>query len=249
MGLNLARVPRRLPGEVKEGLIKLVDQAVDSGWSHARACRVLEISDVRVHRWRARRRTLGTLEDLAPGGNPVHRILDWERQTVLELVEEWGPTDRTHRKLAYRGSYLGRVFVSPSTLLRITNDAGVRLPGEPARPSRPAPVLPEIPWEPNRIWIWDATAFTRCDRSVYAIVDVVSRFWINTLVTTEQTSTQAQLLFSLALESQGLLAPDGRPIDRPYRNAGDKHGPVLVAWSDIHSEWWLDRAVVVQLAA
>jgi transposase InsO family protein len=233
LGLNLARVPLRCSGEVKEGLIKLIDQAVDSGWSHTRACRVLGVSDVRAHRWRARHRTVGTLTDLAPGGNPVHRVLAWERQAVLELVEEWGPVDRTHRKLAYRGSYLGRVFVSPSTLLRITNDAGVTLPGEPPRPSRPAPVLPEIPWEPNRIWIWDATHFTRCDRSVYAVVDVVSRFWIETLVTTEQTTTQVQLLFAQALESQRLLDTDGRPIRRPHDGAGDNgEGPVLVAWSD-----------------
>lgn len=233
MGLNLARVPLRCSGEVKEGLLKLIDQATDAGWSHARACRVLGVSDVRAHRWRVRRRIVGTLTDLAPGGNPVHRILDWERQAVLELVEEWGPVDRTHRKLANRGSYLGRVFVSPSTVLRITDDAGVSLPGERARPGRPAPQLPEIPWEPNRIWIWDATHFTRCDRAVYAIVDVVSRFWIDTLVTTEQASTQVQLLFTQALESQGLLDPEGRPIRRPHGGAGDDgEGPVLVAWSD-----------------
>ena len=231
MGLNLARVPRRCTGEVKEGLLKLIDCAVEDGWSHARACRTLGVSDVRVHRWRARRRRIGTLTDLAPGGNPVHRILDWERRAVLDLVEEWGPVDRTHRKLAYRCSYLGRVFVSPSTLLRITNDAGMTLPGEPPRPARPAPVLPEIPWEPNRIWIWDATHFTRADRSVYAIVDVVSRYWIETLVTTEQTSTQVQLLFALALESQGLLDSEGRPIRRPYPGDSEE-GPVLVAWSD-----------------
>ena len=109
------------------------------------------------------------------------------------------------------------------------------LPGERLRPARPAPQLPEIPWEPNRIWIWDATHFTRCDRSVYAIVDVVSRFWIETLVTTEQTTTQVQLLFATALESQGLLDSEGRPIRRPYREAGideGDEGPVLVAWSD-----------------
>ncbi|MFQ5524605.1 MAG: integrase core domain-containing protein [Acidimicrobiia bacterium] len=232
MGLNLARVPRRCSGEVKEGLLKLIDQATEAGWPHARACRALGVSDVRAHRWRARRRAVGTLTDLTPGGNPVHRILDWERQAVLDLVEEWGPVDRTHRKLAHRGSYLGEVFVSPSTLLRITDDAGVTLPGERVRPSRPAPVLPEIPWEPNRIWIWDATHFTRCDRSVYAIVDVVSRFWIETLVTTEQTTTQVQLLFTTALESQGLLDAEGRPIRRPHGGTGDGEGPVLVAWSD-----------------
>ena len=232
LGLNLARVPRRCSGEVKEGLLKLINRAIEDGWSHAQTCRTLGVSDVRPHRWRARRRIVGTLEDLAPGGNPVHRILDWERRAVLDLVEEWGPTDRTHRKLAYRGSYLGRVFVSPSTLLRITNDAGVTLPGERPRPSRPAPQLPEIPWEPNRIWIWDATHFTRADRAVYAIVDVVSRFWIDTLVTTEQSSTSVQLLFAQALESQHLLDTEGRPIKRANPGAESDDGPVLVAWSD-----------------
>jgi putative transposase len=62
---------------------------------------------------------------------------------------------------------------------------------------------------------------------VYAIVDVVSRYWIGYLVTTETSSTQVQLLFTEALEDQRLLGPDGRPIRR-----GDDGEPVLVAWSD-----------------
>jgi putative transposase len=35
-------------------------------------------------------------------------------------------------------------------------------------------------WTPNRIWIWDATHFTRCGRVCFAIVDLVSRKWIGT---------------------------------------------------------------------
>lgn len=227
MGLTLARVPPRLDGEVKEGLLKLVDDAVAGGWAHTRACDTLGVSDVRVHRWRKRRREIGTLEDRAPGGNPVHRLLAWEAEQILELIETWGPVDRTHRKLAHRGSYLGIVYVSPSTVLRVAETAEVVLPGEPARPHRPAPTLPEIPWEPNRIWIWDATHFMRCDRAVYAIVDVVSRYWIGWLSTTEQTATQVQLLFTDALENQGLLGADGRPI-----RSGTRQQPALIAWSD-----------------
>jgi len=153
----LAEVPPRLAGEVKEGLLKLVDDAVAGRWPHARACRLLGVADVRVHRWRSRLRDVGTLEDRAPGGNPVHRPLGWEIDAILELIETWGPTDRTHRKLAHRRSYLGIVYVAPSTVLRVAESADVTLPGEPARLRPQAPVLPEIPWEPNRIWIWDAT--------------------------------------------------------------------------------------------
>ena len=211
-------------------LLGLIDQAVADGWAHTRACRVLEIEDVRVHRWRARLAETGTLEDRRPVGNAVHRILDREEQAILDLIEQWGPVDRSHRKLAHRGSYTGTVFVSPSTLLRVALKHRVQLPGEPFRPRPPRPAFPEISWEKNRIWIWDASHFTRSKRVAYAIVDVVTRYWIGYLLTTEQTTTQAQLLFAQALEDQGLLGDDGLPAER------DEDGPILVAWSDNGSE-------------
>jgi transposase InsO family protein len=77
----------------------------------------------------------------------------------------------------------------------------------------------------EQIWIWDATHFTRAKRVAYAIIDVVTRYWIGYLLSTEQTHTQAQLLFARALEDQGLLGPDGLPPER------DEEGPILVAWS------------------
>jgi putative transposase len=216
------------PGDVKEGLLKLVDESVTAGWPHVRACRVLDVSDVRVHRWRRRLLVHGTMEDRAPGGNPVHRLLGWECDAILDLIETWGPTDRTHRKLAHRGSYLGQFFVAPSTVLRVAESADVTLPGEPARPQPAAQVMPDIPWEPNRIWIWDATHFTRAGRTVYAIQDVVSRLWIRYLSTTEATSTTVQLLFADALADQSLLDLDGTPLDRTPEDGG----AALIAWSD-----------------
>ena len=220
---------------MKERLLKLVDDAVDAGWPHTRACQILKVSDERVHRWRARQREHCTLVDRAPGGNPVHRLLAWEEAAILELIERWGRIDRSHRKLAHRGSYIGEVFVSPSSVLRVAAKHQVSLPGEPPRPPQPPRALPEIPWERNRIWIWDATHFTRARRVAYAIIDVVTRYWIGYLLTSEMTSTQVQLLFARALEDQGLLdlatgellGPDGRPLTRDSDAA-----PVLVAWSD-----------------
>jgi transposase InsO family protein len=212
-------------------LLGLIDQAVEDGWAHARACRVLDLADVRVHRWRQRLRDTGTLEDRDPGGGAVHGLLAWEEQAILDLIEQWGPVDLSHRKLAHRGSYTDVVFVSPSTVLRVALKHQVVLPGEPFRARPPKPAFPEISWEKNRIWIWDATHFTRCKRVAYAIIDVVTRYWIGYLLTTEQTHTQAQLLFASALEDQGLLGPDGLPL----RSDGEE-GPILVAWSDNGSE-------------
>jgi putative transposase len=216
--------------EIKLELLRLIDQAVADGWAHARGCRVLDLVDERAHRWRQRLRETGTLEDRDPGGGAVHGLLAWEEQAILDLIEAWGWVDRSHRKLAHRGSYTATVFVSPSTVLRVALKHRVTLPGEPVRPRPVLPAMPQVPWDRNRIWIWDATHFTRCKRVAYAIVDVVTRYWIGYLLTSEQTHTQVQLLFASALEDQGLLGADGLPL------RGDSEGPILVAWSDNGTE-------------
>ena len=88
-------------------------------------------------------------------------------------------------------------------MLRVALKNRVQLPGEPFRTRPLKPPFPEISWERNRIWIWDASHFPRCKRVAYAIVDVVTRYWIGYLLTTEQTHTQVQLLFARALEDRG----------------------------------------------
>jgi putative transposase len=217
--------------ETKLELLGLIDGAVRDGWAHRRACEVLDLADVRAHRWRQRLRDTGSLEDREPGGGAVHGLLSWEEAEILDLIEEWAQIDRSHRKIAHRGSRLGVVFVSPSTVLRVALKHKLQLPGEPYRPRPKPPVLPEIAWERNRIWIWDATHFTRAGRVAYAIVDVVTRYWIGYLLSSEQTSTQAQLLFARALEDQHLLDADGRPPELE-----DDGMPVLIAWSDNGTE-------------
>ena len=91
-----------------------VEEALAAGFSQSWVCSLWGVSDDRVHRWRARLRESGTLIDKAPGGNPTHGLLGWEERAILELAETWGEVDRSHRKLAHRGSYTETVWVSPS---------------------------------------------------------------------------------------------------------------------------------------
>jgi putative transposase len=120
LGLS-GRVPHRVDAATNHdlaGLLDLIDDAVDAGWTIRRACSVLELGEVRAHRWFARR-ARGALADAAPGGSPLHGLLPEEIEEILALFDEWGETDRSHRKLAHRGSYLGRVWVSPSSVRRV----------------------------------------------------------------------------------------------------------------------------------
>lgn len=230
MGLS-GPLPARVPAEAKELVLKTVDDAVAAGFNHNWVCSLWQVSDDRVHRWRARRQRSGTLVDRAPGGNPVHGILAEEIEAILAIAEQWGQVDRSHRKLAHRGSYEGLVWVAPSTFRRVLAAHGLVLPELPARtPSQRRPWPEWLEWIPNRIWIYDATHFTRCDRVVFAIVDMVSRRWITTLVSVEESATQVKVIFEHALETEGLLEllTDQRldlAVDDPAR-------PILLAVSD-----------------
>ena len=230
MGLN-GPVPARVPAEVKHLVLKTVDNAAAAGFSHRWATRIWDVSDDRVHRWRARWRQCGSLENLAPGGSPTHGLLPDEIDAILAITETWGPVDRSHRKLAHRGSYEHQVWVSPSTVRRVLAAHGLTLPKPPPQPKRAKTPWPDwLVWEPNRIWIWDVTHFTRAKRCVFAIEDMVSRRWISTLVSPEETSTQVRVVFDQALIAEGLdeLLTDER-LDLA---ADDPNRPILLAVSD-----------------
>jgi putative transposase len=157
--------------------------------------------------------------------------MPWEIEAILAVTDEWGEVDRSHRKLAHRGSYTGRVWVSPSTVRRVLAAHGLVLPEAPARDPAPKPAWPDwLEWMPNRIWCWDVTHFSRARRVAFAIIDVISRRWIDTLVSVEETSTQVQVLFDQALIAEGLadlITPErlDLAVDDPAR-------PILLACSD-----------------
>jgi hypothetical protein len=88
----------------------------------------------------------------------MHGLLDWEVAEIIGLFDEWGEVDRSHRKLAHRGSYLERVWVSPASVYRVLEREGLRLrplprPGRSVR--KPFPDWAE--YRPGSIWIYDTT--------------------------------------------------------------------------------------------
>ena len=218
----------------------MIDEAVAGGWEHRRACSYLELDEGRAWRWR-RRCDAGCLEDERPGGRPVHGLRPEEVSAILELFETWGDVDRSHRKLAHRGSYLGLVWVSPATVRRVLAAHGLVLQ-RPRRVKHPErrPFPEWADYQRNSIWIYDVTHFAGCPRhAVFAVMDLVTRKWLCELVSIEETSTQVQVVFLDALESEGLLElvearQDAPPADTfPFDAEVEVQAPpILLAVSD-----------------
>ena len=238
MGLTAGLVPPRVDAPVKAGLLELVAHAHrEAGWSLRRSAGVLGVEHTRLLRWAARAAE-DRLADAKPGpGTALHALLDWERDAVLTLAEQWGEIDRSHRKLAHRGSRLDLVHVSESTVWRVLVAAGVILPAAPAREPRVKTPWPD--WAelvPGVIYIYDFTHFRASRRCAVAVLDVVSRYWLSTVVSAEESSTQVQVAFTDALLADGkahLL--DAQLLDELHAGVvpdNDERIPVLLAISD-----------------
>jgi transposase InsO family protein len=229
-------VPARLDATAKAGLLMLVDQAVGAGWTLQAVCEVLRISRRRVERWQSRRTDLA---DRKPGGVAVNSLLGEEVAAIVAIFDEWGERDRSHRRLAHRGSYVGRFWASPSTVRRvlIESDKHFRPLPRPARGER-KPFPDWASYRPNSIWIYDTTHFTRCGAKVLIIEDLVSRKWLTHLVSSEETTTQVQAGFTTALESEGLLeeALARAATGRVDPDTDDGLTPLLLAVSDNGSQ-------------
>lgn len=237
MGLS-GRVPRRVDTATKAGLLELIDGALADGFSHRAACEILQLAERRAWRWRSRR-DAGQLADRPSGGHAVHGLLDWETREILALFDEFALVDRSHRKLAHRGSYLGRVWVSPATVMRVLAAHGLVLRAPPRAGRAERQPFPEwATYTRNTIWIYDATHFRGCRGvSALAIMDLVTRKWICEIVSSEQTTTQVQAAFLDALETEGLLElvearQDAAPAALFAVDDAVGEPPILLAVSD-----------------
>ena len=233
MGLS-GPVPRRVDAATKAGLLRLIDEATRAGWPHRRACEYLELSEGRAWRWYERREA-GRLEDHRSGAGAVHGLLADERAAIIALFDAWGEIDRSHRKLAHRGSYEGVVWVSPATVRRVlaANGLVLRRPQRAERSER-RPFPEWATYERNSIWIYDTTHFKRCPATaVITIMDLVTRKWICEVVSAEETGTQVQVAFCEALELEGLLdLVDARHAGLALNAAVEVLEPILLAVSD-----------------
>ena len=119
------------------------------------------------------------------------------------------------------------VWVSPSTLYRVLAAQGLVLPARPQRTRRRRG--PCRTGSSGGRWIYD---ITHCrPRRLRHLV--VTRKWLATLVTAEETATQVEVVFTDALDAEGLWpAVEARQAQRARHGDDSDQEPILLVMSD-----------------
>ena len=209
-------------------------EAEAAGWSTRAACVRVGLSRRRVGRWRVRVADGEGLGDAGPGGGAVHGLAPGEQDEIVAVCDEWGDIDRSHRKLAHRGSWLGRFWAEASAVRRVLERRELRFRG-PKRHARsvrrPPPVW--VGQAPNRIWIYDTTHRTRAGAATTVICDVISRKPVADITSADEAGIEVQAVSGRALRADGIgdVIEERDPLSTRWDPDSDAV-PVLLAMSD-----------------
>jgi len=193
-------------------VIKLIDEACESGARRSQACRVLGISERTYQRWREDGEELKTDGRKEAGAQrvPANKLCKHERRRILDIANEpefasMAPSQIVPA-LADRGLYIA----SESSFYRILREADQLARRGRAKPpvrQRPMPLQASAA---NQLWSWDITYLATTIKGrffyLYLIMDVFSRKIVGWEVYDSECAEQAALVFRKAHLREGVGA-------------------------------------------
>ncbi len=206
-----------------------VDKARTAGARQGEACKLLELDERTVQRWRAERGG----EDRRRGPNtvPGNKLSGQERDRVLEIVNSREFRDHSPKqivpKLASRGEYVA----SEPTIYRILRQENQLKHRERSRPATKRYKPDELAATgANQVWSWDITYLKSPVRGMffylYMVVDVWSRKTVAWEVHDEESSQYASKLLGDAYRREG-VAPGSLVVHMD--NGSPMKGATLLA--------------------
>lgn len=184
-----------------------------------KACEIIMLPRDRYYAWLRGRRpeevAWADLEDgkSAPGCTP-HKITPAEREEIIGLAKDDDYADLSHRKLAVTALDEGKVAASASTFYRVMKEE--ELAGKPKRSKPKNLTKPEVEAKrPNEVWQYDVT-YLRLLAGIFVyivfILDRYSRKIVGARVSHSRKSEDIIAAWDAALEFEGLLQSDEKPL-------------------------------------
>ncbi|MCP4991977.1 MAG: transposase family protein, partial [Colwellia sp.] len=171
-------------------------------------CGVMELCCQRYKRWKRLYRENGRYGGGNPGADRVsHRLLEEERQKIVEMARKEEYADLSHRQMSVVASEEGIVEASPSSFCWEIKKAGLQC-GVNQRKAKGVQERPEVKAEKaNEVWSWDLTYIALGPIFVYlfAIIDVYSRKIVGWHLSLNATVESMKKAWDKALSNESLL--------------------------------------------
>jgi putative transposase len=188
-------------------ILSHVDEAKAAGARQAEACKLLELDERTVQRWRAE----DGAEDRRRGPNtvPGNKLSSQERDKVLKTVNSPEFRDLSPKQIVPTLASRGEYMASEATIYRILREEDQLKHREPSRPKTKRHKPDElVATSSNEVWSWDITYLKSPVRGIffylYMAVDVWSRKVVAWEIHDEELSENASELLGDAYRREGV---------------------------------------------
>jgi len=186
--------------------IKLVQEAVDAGATHAASCALLEISVRTVERWKSCPHVPdGRAGPITPS---LKSLTSEEKKKMIDISNLPLYRDLHPWLIVAKLADLGQYIASESSFYRVLKAADLlkhRSKNKPAERKRPKDLVARTP---NCVWSWDITYLKSKVKGLYyylyLTMDIYSRFIVSAQVEESESADHAARLVTLACAEQNI---------------------------------------------
>ena len=213
--------------EDREKIIGLIDEAVKSGATRAKACEIVGISVRTLQRWKE--------PDNAHDGRtearhePANKLSEEEREEIVKVSNSPGYSDMSPCKIVPLLADSGRYIASESSFYRVLREHGQmahRHSSKPRSKKKPKELKAQ---GPNQIYSWDITwipsRISGMYFYLYMVMDIYSRKIVGWQVYEKESSALAADLMTDICQREG-VAPD--QVTLHSDNGGAMRGETLL---------------------
>jgi transposase InsO family protein len=162
-------------------ILKLIDEAVESGARLDRACDTLGLTARTVQRWRQQGEQ-GFDRRFGPKTPPRNKLSPAERKTVLDATNRPEHRDLSPKQIVPRLADEDIYLASESTFYRILHEEGALHHRESSRPRSLARPREHIATGPLEVWSWDITYLRSAVRGAFYFLYLVEDIWSRKIV-------------------------------------------------------------------
>lgn len=198
---------RLISSSDRQNVIKLIEEARESGARLEPACDVLNISVRTYQRWVNEGPETTDKRPLAKRKPPQNKLTEEEKDEIIKVCNKAEYADLTPAQIVPKLADQGIYIASESSFYRVLKEEKQNTKRTPVnRPSSKA-VTTHIATGPNQVWSWDITWLPAEIMGrffkLYLIIDVFSRLIINWEIHEEESQKHAQDLVKKAVFKHG----------------------------------------------